>query len=201
MDTANQTVQIDIASPGVQHRKVILWDMVSVDGYFEGPDHGQIDWFRADEELEKYIADTQDMAGTLLFGRVTYEMMAAYWQAEEDRIADFMNDVEKVVFSRSLSGVAWANTRLVKDNVSNVVTELKQQPGGDIFVMGSADFTATLMQQGLVDEYRLGINPVILGRGTPLFKDGLPRQDLQLVKSKILTSGLVILHYRPVAAK
>jgi dihydrofolate reductase len=175
--------------------------MVSIDGYFEGPAPGQIDWFRADEELENYIHETQDLAGTLLFGRVTYEMMAAYWQAEQDRIADFMNNVEKVVFSETLSGVSWTNTRLVKNNVLEVVTQLKQQPGGDIFVMGSADFTATLMQYGLVDEYRLGINPVILGKGTPLFKEGLPRQDLALAASRTLASGLVILHYLPVTAE
>lgn len=147
--------------------------------------------------MDEYIFDAQDATGTLLFGRVTYEMMAAYWQSEKGQIADFMNRVEKVVFSRTLSSVSWTNARLVKDDVANVVTQLKQQPGGDIFVMGSANFTNTLMQNGLVDEYRLGINPLILGSGTRLFQDGLPKQDLKLVESRTLKSGLVILHYQP----
>jgi dihydrofolate reductase len=178
-------------------RKVITWNMLTLDAFFEGPEKGQIDWFLFDDELEKYITETQEAAGTLLFGRVTYEGMASYWPSAEGKIADFMNRVPKVVFSRTLEKAGWNNTRLVKENVAEAVLQLKQQPGGDIFVFGSADFSATLMQHGLVDEYRFAINPVVLGSGTPFFK-GSPRSlNLKLLEARTLKSGLLILHYKP----
>jgi dihydrofolate reductase len=178
-------------------RKLIAWDMITLDGFFEGPAPGQIDWFLFDEELEKYILDTQKDADTLLFGRVTYEMMAAYWPTAEGQIADFMNSVPKVVFSRNLEQADWNNTRLVKDNVFEEVSKLKQEPGGDIFIFGSADFTSTLMQHGLIDEFRFGINPVVLGAGVPFFKGNVENLKLRLLEAKPLKSGLVILHYAP----
>ena len=197
--TSDETIPKSMATDSLQTglRKLILWNMVSLDGYFEGPEQGQIDWFRFDAELENFIISTQSMAGTLLFGRKTYEMMSAYWPNAEGNIAVFMNQVEKIVFSRTLQKVDWYNTRLVWENVPDVVNQLKQQPGGDIFVFGSADLTATLMHHGLVDEYQFGINPVSLGAGVPLMKHGVPKQDLKLVLSKTFPSGLVVLHYRP----
>jgi dihydrofolate reductase len=178
-------------------RKVIMWNMVTLEGFFEGPNKGQIDWFLFDDELEKYIIDTQKSADTLLFGRVTYEGMAAYWPSAEGRIAGFMNKVPKVVFSRTLKRADWNNTRLVKENVPEEVSQLKQQPGGDIFLIGSANLASTLMQHGLIDEYRLGVNPVILGSGTPLFKGSPDKLSLKLLEARVLKSGLVILHYKP----
>jgi dihydrofolate reductase len=171
--------------------------MISLDGYFEGPEKGNIDWFRFDDELEKYILETQMEAGTLLFGRVTYELMAAYWPSAEGQIADFMNRVQKVVFSQSLHKADWNNTRLVTENAADEVRMLKQEPGGTIFVFGSADFTATLMQNDLIDEYRIGLNPIVLGRGTPMFKGSEDAQALRLLSSRPLSSGLVLLHYAP----
>jgi dihydrofolate reductase len=174
-----------------------MWNMVTLDGFFEGPNKGQIDWFLFDDELEKYIIESQMAADTLLFGRVTYEGMAAYWPTAEGRIADFMNNVLKVVFSRTLQSAGWNNTRLVNEHVPEEVSHLKQQPGGDIFLFGSANLASTLMQHGLIDEYRLGVNPIVLGGGTPLFKGSPDRLNLKLLESRILKSGLVILHYRP----
>jgi dihydrofolate reductase len=178
-------------------RNVILWDMLSLDGYFEGPEKGNIDWFRFDEDLEKYILGTQQSADTLLFGRVTYEGMAAYWPSAEGQIAGFMNSVPKVVFSRTLESADWNNTTLVKENAPEEVAKLKQQPGGDIFVFGSADFSRTLIEHDLVDEYRFGINPVLLGSGVPFFRRSGGRRNLKLLEAKPFRSGLVILHYRP----
>jgi dihydrofolate reductase len=197
--TADETIPKGMATDSLQTglRKLILWNMVSLDGYFEGPEPGQLDWFRFDDELEKFMLEPQSEAGTLLFGRRTYEMMAAYWRTAEGPIASIMNRVEKIVFSRTLQQVGWNNTRLVRENVPDVVNQLKQQPGRDIFVFGSADLTATLMHHGLVDEYQFGINPVILGSGVPLLKQGVPKQDLKLVLSKTFPSGLVVLYYRP----
>jgi dihydrofolate reductase len=177
-------------------RKLIIWDMVTVDGFFEGPDR-DISWFVFEEELENYIRETQEKADTLIFGRVTYELMAAYWPSEQGWIADFMNKIEKVVFSRTLKSADWNNTKLFKGNFAEEVSKLKTRDGGDIFVFGSADLTATLMEHRLIDEYHLGINPVILGRGTPLFKGGPNRIPLKHLETRTLKSGVVILHYAP----
>ena len=124
-------------------RKVIMWNMVTLDGYFEGPDH-DISWFVFDDEIERYILDTQEDADTLLFGRVTYQMMADYWPTAEGRIADFMNRVQKFVFSRTLGGADWNNSTLIKEDAPGEVARLKQQPGKDIFLFGSANFASTL---------------------------------------------------------
>lgn len=176
-------------------RKVILWDMVTVDGFFEGAGH-DLGWFAFDEELERYILETQEQAGTLLFGRATYEMMAAYWPTATGRIADFMNGIEKIVFSNAMAEPGWNNAR-VERHVVDTVTSIKAKAGGDIFVFGSAGFAGELIHNDLVDEYRLGINPVILGNGTRFFKGGEPRSDLKLLDARPLKSGLVILHYSP----
>lgn len=177
-------------------RKVIMWDMVSVDGFFEAPGH-DIGWFVFDDELDAYIQETQFEAGTLLFGRTTYELMAAYWPSSRDHIAAFMNGVKKYVFSRTLRSADWNNTTLVSGDAADEVRRLKEREGGAIFIFGSADFASTLIAQGLVDEYRLGINPVLLGKGTPLFQNVPERTKLELTHVRPLKSGVVILHYRP----
>jgi dihydrofolate reductase len=177
--------------------KLILWDMLSLDGFFEGPNKGDIDWFVFDDELEKYILETQSDVGTLVFGRNTYELMAAYWPSAQGQIADFMNSVPKVVFSTTLQDVGWNNSRLIREDVSEEVSRLKQGAGGDIFCFGSADFASTLINEGLVDEYRIGINPVLLGGGVPFFKGSDSTRKLKLVDIRRLKSGVVILHYQP----
>lgn len=177
-------------------RRLIIWDMVTVDGFFEGPDK-DLSWFVFEEEIENYIRETQRTAHTLIFGRVTYELMAAYWPSAQGWIADFMNGIEKVVFSRTCKSADWNNTTLFSGNVAEEVSRLKAGGGGDIFVFGSADLTATLVEHGLIDEYRLGINPVILGSGTPLFKGGPNRIPLKHLETRTLRSGVVILHYAP----
>jgi dihydrofolate reductase len=178
-------------------RKLIAWNMVTLDGMFEGP-NSDIGWFVFNDELEKYILETQAEADTLLFGRVTYQLMAGYWPTAEGTIAEFMNRVPKVVFSRTLFRADWANTTLISDNAPDEIAKIKQRPGGDIFVFGSADFSQTLMRHGLVDEYRFGINPVVLGHGTPFFKGGEQQTGLKLIETRPLNSGVVILHYEPV---
>lgn len=177
-------------------RDLILWDMLSLDGYFESPGGG-IDWFSFDEELEQHILQTQRTAGTLVFGRKTYEGMAAYWPSAEGEIAEFMNAVPKVVFSTTLDKATWNNSRVAARDVPGEISKLKREPGGDIFVFGSAGLSAALIEHGLVDEYRVAINPILLGAGTPFFKGRSARLPLTLVESKPLRSGLVILHYRP----
>jgi dihydrofolate reductase len=177
-------------------KRLIAWNMVTLDGFFSAPD-GNLDWFVFDDELDKYIRETQPQADTLVFGRVTYQMMASYWPTAEGDTATFMNGAPKYVFSRTLDKVDWTNSILVKGDAVAEVAKLKQQPGKDIYVFGSADFSATLQRHGLIDEYRIGVNPVILGKGIPLFKESEARLKLELIHSRTLKSGVVIMHYEP----
>ena len=124
-------------------------------------------------------------------------MMAAYWQSAEGPIADFMNSARKFVATRTLDKAEWNNTSLIRDNVPEGVARLKEESGKDIFVFGSANLSSTLMSQGLFDEYRIGVNPVVLGSGTSLFKNGSDKLNLKLLETRPLKSGVVVLHYAP----
>src|SRR5881409_1391613 len=180
-------------------RRVVMWNMVTLDGFFEGPKSWDIDWHEYvwGEELEQLSIDQSKSIGILLFGRVTYQGMASYWSTAHGEIADFMNSVPKIVFSRTLERAEWKNTRLVRENAAEEVARLKQEPGKDLFIFGSANLSSTLMRDGLIDEYRLGLTPVILGGGNPLFKLSPERMKLTLVESRPLKAGCVILRYQP----
>lgn len=133
----------------------------------------------------------------LLFGRVTYEGMASYWPSQKGEIADFMNTIPKIVFSRTLEKAEWSNTRLMRGDAAPEVSRLKRQPGGNLTIFGSAQLCSTLTEHGLIDEYQLGVVPVVLGRGTPLFKPRPNRMRLTLIEARPTKSGCVILRYRP----
>jgi len=180
-------------------RKVIMWNMMTLDGFFEGPKSWDIDWHEYvwGEELEQLSIEQLKSTGALLFGRVTYQGMAGYWTSATGEVADFMNNLPKVVFSRTLDRADWHNTRLVKGNAEEEVPKLKQQPGKDMFIFGSANLSATLARHGLIDEYRLALNPLVLGGGNPLFKTGPDRLKLRLLEARPLKSGVVILRYQP----
>jgi len=180
-------------------RKLIMWNMVTLDGFFEGPKSWDIDWHEYvwGDELEQLSIDQSKSIGILLFGRVTYQGMASYWSTAHGEIADFMNSVPKIVFSTTLERAEWKNTRLVKKNAAKEVARLKQEPGKDLFIFGSANLSSTLMRDGLIDEYRLGLTPVILGEGNPLFKLSPERMKLTLVEARPLKAGCVILRYQP----
>lgn len=182
-------------------RKVFLFNMVTLDGFFEGPNH-DINWHRTDEEFNAFaIAQLNDI-GTLLFGRVTYELMASYWPTpaavEDDPVvAEKMNSTPKVVFSRTLDSAEWNKTRLARDAVQEI-TKLKQQDGKDIAIFGSANLAASLIPPGLIDEFRIIVNPVVLGKGTPLFQGVKDPLNLNPVSSKTFGNGNVLLVYQPV---
>ena len=180
-------------------RKLIMWNLVTLDGFFEGTKSWEIDWHEDvwGDELEQLSIAQLKSADMLLFGRVTYQGMAAYWASEKGVIADFMNNIPKVVFSKTLEKVEWNNTRLVKEQAAKEVAELKQQSGKDMFIFGSAALSSTLMQYDLIDEYRLGLTPIILGGGNPLFKASQHRTKMKLIEAKPLQSGCVILRYQP----
>lgn len=183
-------------------RKLIMWNMVTLDGFFEGTQRWDIDFHNAGwgDELQQFSIKQMSTADLLLFGRVTYEGMAQYWTTGTGEIADRMNGIQKVVFSRTLASADWANTRLVSTDAAEEVARLKQQPGGDILVFGSADLCDSLTRAGLIDEYRIGVNPVVLGQGNPLFKSGTGQIKMRLLEARPLQTGCVLLFYAPEAA-
>ena len=180
-------------------RNVIFSIMISLDGYFEAAGEGweKIDWHRADDQWEDYSVELLGQIDTLLFGRRTYEGFAEFWPTQDSEVARLLNAIDKVVFSTTLSEAAWNGTRLVRDHVPEEVAKLKAQPGKDIAIFGSADLAATLTQHGLIDEYRIAINPVALGGGTALFREGAERLNLRLLDTKTFRSGIVELRYAP----
>ena len=185
-------------------RKVILLMHVSLDGFVAGP-NGEMDWIRTDDGIWEYVDHLTANADTNLFGRVTYQMMESYWPTAAEQPtatkhdidhARWVNSVSKVVFSKSLEKVEWKHSRLVKENVAEEITKLKQQPGKNLIIIGSPGFASTLMNLGLIDEYWLNVNPVVLGSGNPLFKGLKDRINLKLVSTKTFSSGVVGLCYQ-----
>ena len=180
-------------------RRLIMWNMVTLDGYFEGSKPWDIAWHEIGwgDELERLGVEQTGSAGALLFGRVTYEGMAAYWPAAKGEVADIMNAIPKIVFSRTLPRADWNNTRLVRGAAEEEVPRLKQQAGKDLFLFGSAKLADSLTSKGLIDEYRLGISPVVIGNGTPLFKPVAEPMKLKLLDARALKTGVVLLRYEP----
>jgi len=176
-----------------------MWNVVTLDGFFEGPKSWELDWHDSvwGDELEKYSIEQSKSTGMLLFGRVTYEGMASYWSSEKGEIADFMNTIPKIVFSKTMKKAEWNNTTLVKGNAVEEVAKLKRQPGKNMFVFGSANLSSTLLEHDLFDEIDLALAPVILGRGNPLFKASPDRLKMKLLEARPLKSGGVILRYEP----
>lgn len=174
-----------------------MWNVITLDGYFEGNENWDLNFHNTiwGEELEKLSIEQLHSADYLVFGRVTYEGMAAYWTRETGEIADLMNEIPKLVFSRTLQSAEWNHSILIKENASAEITKLKEQDGKDMFVFGSAGLSATFINDDLFDEYRIGIAPVILGSGRPLFKKGTHSKNLILISTQQLSTGGVVLKY------
>ncbi len=182
-------------------RKVFLFNMVTLDGFFEGPNQ-DISWHNVDDEFNEFAIHQLNEIDMLLFGRVTYQGMASYWPTEfaisnDPVVAGLMNSLSKIVFSKTLEKADWNNSRLVKENAAEEVSKLKQQPGKDIAIFGSSNLAVTLAESGLIDEYRMIMNPVFLGGGTPLLKGIKEKLNLKLLNAKIFKSGNVLLYYAP----
>ncbi|MFK4098824.1 dihydrofolate reductase family protein [Streptomyces sp. NPDC019531] len=184
-------------------RKIVLWMAISLDGYIEGPDR-DISWHRVDEELHVHMNDTAKSMGGLLHGRVVYELMADYWptaDADPDApasIAEFARiwrEIPKIVYSRTLPHADW-NTTVVREVVPEEVRALKEQPGGDLSLSG-AELAETFLRYGLVDEFRIYVHPVVVGRGKPLFPQADTLTSLRLVESRTFGNGVVLLRYQP----
>jgi dihydrofolate reductase len=187
-------------------RKLILLMHASLDGFVAGP-NGEMDWIKVDDELFEFVGHLTDQADTALYGRVTYQMMDSYWPTagkkpnaskHDIQHAQWYQDVLKVVISSSMKGKSIARTQIVSGDILGQVQDLKQKPGKNILMLGSPTASHALMELGLIDEYRLFINPVILGEGIPLFKSIKARIALKRVDTKNFSSGVTGLHYEKV---
>lgn len=179
--------------------RLIMWNLLTLDGFFEGDKSWDLGWHEQvwGEELERVSLEQLRAADRLLFGRVTYEGMAAYWPTAEGEIADLMNGIPKVVFSRTLKRAEWSNTTLVNGDAVSEVSRLKRAGDKDTLVFGSGDLSATLTRHGLFDEYRLAVAPLVIGSGKTLFGRGGGELKLKLLEARSLSSGTVILRYEP----
>ena len=182
-------------------RKLSVFNLVTLDGYFAGPG-GDISWHNVDEEFQELANAASNSGNTLLFGRVTYELMAGYWPTpeairEDPIVAAGMNSSEKVVFSRTLKKAEWNNTRLVNGDPVAEVRGLKHGSGHDLTVLGSGSIVSQLAQDGLIDEYEILLNPVVLGGGKTMFEGVKDRFKLRLESSRVFGNGNVLLLYAP----
>jgi dihydrofolate reductase len=180
-------------------RQVVLEFWMSLDGYScdEGTELYRMMEEITDDEQEDYFVRRLRRAGTHIMGRVTYQEMAKAWPASTDPLAAPMNDIPKVVFSRTLPSADWPETRIARGDTAEEITRLKQEPGGEIIAHGGIQFLRSLIRLGLVDEYRLWVLPVAAGEGVPLFAGLAHPLSLRLVKSTAFPSGILELAYEP----
>jgi dihydrofolate reductase len=186
-------------------RKLIAFNNVTLDGYFAGK-NGDISWAKGhmDAEFNAFVAENAKSGGLLLLGRITYELMTSYWPTplamkNDPIVAERMNNLPKVVFSRTLDKASWNNTKLVKGDMVAEIRKMKKEPGEGMAILGSGSIVSQLTQEGLIDEYQIVVNPVALGEGRTIFdgiKDTLP---LKLAKTRVFGNGNVLLCYEPMA--
>ena len=178
----------------------------SLDGFVAGL-NGEMDWINLDDAMFDFVATMTDKADTALYGRVTYEMMQSYWPTAGEQLnatkhdkehSIWYNKVSKVVLSKTMNDSGLHNTIVISDQLSDNINKLKQQEGKNILIFGSPRASQSLLNEGLIDEFWLFVNPIILGRGMPLFKDITGTTKLKLVESKTFACGVIALHYRKV---
>ena len=185
-------------------RTLSSFTQVTLDGYFTGR-NGDLSWAhegQQDAEWNAFVAENASGNGPLLFGRVTYELMVKYWPTPVARendpvVAEGMNSLPKVVFSRTLDKASWRNTRLVKGDLVAEVRKLKQETGEGMAILGSGSIVSQLAQAGLIDEYQIVVKPVALGEGRTLFEGIKRKLNLKLTKTRSFTNGNVLLSYEP----
>jgi len=179
-------------------RKIVAAEHVTLDGVTEAPERWSFPYFN--EELGQEVGAAMATADAMLMGRTTYEEWAAFWpnqDPEENQVAGYMNGVQKYVVSTTLEGpLEWQNSTLIEGDVPEEIEKLKQREGGDIAISGSGALVRSLLRDGLLDELRLMVYPVVLGSGKRLFEEGGDQKDLELVDSKTFATGVVYLTYR-----
>ena len=184
-------------------RKIISFMHISLDGFVAGP-NGEMDWIKVDEEIFDFVGKRISEGDTALYGRVTYQMMENYWPTAGDNPAATKHDIEhskwynkvhKVVLSKTMKEAGLTNTKVINDNLSDRINEIKQQAGKDIALFGSPTATHSLIQLNLIDGYWLFVNPIILGQGIPLFVDIQDKIKLKLLTTRQFTNGVTELNY------
>lgn len=187
-------------------RKLSVFNSVTLDGYFSGP-NGDIGWAHEgadDPDFHSFVEENAKGGGALLFGRKTYELMKSYWPTPEAMkndpvVAEKMNSLPKVVFSRTLDKADWNNTTLVKGDLATHVRKMKEEPGEDMVIMGSGSIVSQLTQKGLIDEYQVVVVPVVLGDGKTMFDGVKEKVPLELKKTRSFDNGRVFMRYEAVA--
>jgi dihydrofolate reductase len=185
-------------------RKLVVFNNVSIDGYFTDST-GDMSWaHKQDAEWTSFASGNASGGGQLLFGRITYELMASFWPTPEAHatapvVAARMNELPKVVFSRTLQKASWNNTTLVNGDPVAAVRRLKEESGPNMVIMGSGTIVSQLARERLIDEYQMVVNPLALGNGRTLFEGMKDKHALRLTKSRPFTNGNVVLWYEPAA--
>jgi len=184
-------------------RKIISFMHISLDGFVAGP-NGEMNWIKVDEEIFDHVGKRISEGDTALYGRVTYQMMQSYWPTAGDEPDASKHDIEhskwykkvhKVVLSKTMKGAELTNTTIIGDNLSDWINEIRKQSGPDILLFGSPTATHSLIQLNLIDGYWLFVNPIILGRGIPLFADIKEKIKLKLLTTRQFTCGVTELNY------
>lgn len=176
-------------------RKLIVSMMVSIDGCIEGPNK-ELDFFADDDKLMDYFDDIIDDVDLFIYGRKSYELMIQYWPSATGRFAEKMNKKRKLVFSNTLKEATW-NSELISGDIASIINELKNKPGKDLVLFAGADILSTFIKLNLVDEFRLVTYPVVLGGGTPLFKDINKPFFLKPLKTVHFDNGCILNYYLP----
>src|ERR1700748_2158331 len=180
-------------------RKLIFFMHVSLDGFVAGP-KGEMNWIHVDEEIFDFVATMTDKADAALYGRVTYEMMQSYWPTAGDEPdaskhdkehSAWYNNVSKIVLSKTMTGKGLENTTVISDQLADNINKIKKQEGKNILIFGSPRASHSLLSQGLIDEFWLFVNPVLLGQGMPLFKGVTETTKLKLLESKTFSCGVI----------
>jgi dihydrofolate reductase len=184
-------------------RKLAVFNSMTLDGYFADAD-GDMSWaHKPDAEWNTFVAGNAKSESTLLFGRITYDMMAGFWPTPQamralPAVAERMNRLPKVVFSRTLHQASWQNTTMMKGDLAAAVRALKLAPGPDIVILGSGTIVAQLAQVGLIDHFQIVVNPLVLGKGKSMFAGVTERLALRLTGTRRFGNGNVLLDYEPV---
>jgi dihydrofolate reductase len=177
-------------------RRVVLMMSISVDGFVAGP-HGHAGGLAEPEELQRWKLKRIRRAGTHIMGRVTYEEMAAHWPASTDDYAAPINEIPKVVFSKTLDEAIWPESSIARGELADEIASLRREPGGEIIAWGGASLAQSLSRAGLIDQYVLVIHPVAFGSGLPMFRDLPDPLRLELIEAQTFETGTVVHVYEP----
>jgi len=184
-------------------RKLIVFNQVSLDGYFTDVD-GDMSWaHKQDAEWNAFVAENAGSGGELLFGRITYELMKSYWPTPAAAkavpvVAERMNNLPKIVFSKTLDKASWNNTKLVGGDLAAEIRKMKNEPGEQMVIMGSGTIVSQLTAEGLIDEYQIVVNPIVLGEGRTMFEGIKRKLNLKRTKTRSFGNGNVLLCYEPI---